>query len=509
MLRKDERPQVREPRKRVMTFGSMVVFAILLALYLSGHLGSHHFALAEGTPLDGPDIQALEAQNHAYEQIAQAVTPAIVNIQTTQVIQVHQSPFFNDPFFRQFFGNMFQQYNIPKNLREHALGSGVIISQDGYIVTNNHVLAKASEIEVQMADHRVFQGKVIGTDPQTDVAVLKIEGKDLPTASWGESSGLKVGDAVLAFGTPFGLNFTVTRGIVSGISRSGLGIESYEDFIQTDAAINPGNSGGALVDIHGKVVGINTAIVSPGAQDGQAGFNGVGLAIPANIVRHVVESLINNGKVVRGYLGVTVGDLTDKLAHEFHVPDIAGALVNDVEAGSPADKAGMKQGDVIRTFNGKAVDSEGQLVSMTTEATPGSEVTLGILRDGRAMDIRVTLGTRPETVAAKAGTGQGPKTGTLEGITVEDLTNAVRRRLGLPTDEVGVVITALDPSTPAAQEGLRAGDVIEEIDHRTVKNTKDFDQLSAEAKGDVLLRIDRQGAGLYVVLSPTESGAIQ
>ena len=510
MRTRDGQPKVGEPRKRVMTTGGFIVFLVLLGLYMSGHLGSRRFAFAEGTGLDGPDIGVLESQNRAYEQIAQAVTPAIVNIQTTQVIKVRQSPFFTDPFFRQFFGNMFGQYNIPRNLREHALGSGVIISPDGYIVTNNHVVAKASDINVELTDQKVYKAKVIGTDPQTDIAVVKIDAKDLPTATWGKSSDAKVGDTVMAFGNPFGLNFTVTRGIVSGIGRSGLGIESFEDFIQTDAAINPGNSGGALVDIHGKVIGINTAIVSPGAQDGAAGFNGVGLAIPSDIVEHVVQSLITTGKVERGYLGVTVADLNEKLAKQFDVPDIGGALVNDVESGSPAEKAGIKQGDVIRSFNGKEVASEGQLVSMTTSESPGAEVTLGILRDGKTMDIKVKLGSRPEKLAAtQENSAKAPEKGTLQGLTVANLTDALRQQYSIGKDAEGVVITALDPTSPAAQEGLQPGDVIEEIDHRVVKNVKDFERLSAGLNGDVLLRIDRKGTGLYAVVSPMEEGGIQ
>jgi serine protease Do len=506
MRLQNDRHEPGVPRKHIMTLGGLIVFAALVGLYLSDHvLPSHGFALAQGQGQEGADIQVLEAQNRAFERIAEQVTPAVVNIQTTQVVRVQQSPFFNDPFFRQFFGNL-SPMNIPKELREHALGSGVIISPQGYIVTNNHVLARASEIQVQLADRRVFQGKVVGADPLTDVAVLQIQGKDLPTASWGESSELKVGDIVMAFGNPFGLNFTVTRGIVSAVGRSGLGIENVEDFIQTDAAINPGNSGGALVDIHGRVVGINTAIVSPGSPTGEGAFNGVGLAIPADIVRHVSESLINSGKVTRGYLGVTVSDLNQQLARQFKVPDIGGVLVQDVEAKSPADRAGIRQGDVIRDFNGKKVDSKDQFTFQITEMDPGAEVTIALLRDGRPQELRVTLGTRPENLAeAQPQEGNsGQATGPLQGISAQDLTNALRRQYGVPEQVRGVVISELDPSSAAAQNGLQVGDVIEEVDHHVVREVKDFELMVAEAKGEVLLRIDRQGSGFYMVLAPPD-----
>ncbi len=481
-----------------------VVLAFVASLVLS-YEGSRTLSLADGKAVSGPEIDALERQNQAFEQIAEAVTPAIVNIQTTQVIKVQESPYFNDPFFRQFFGNMFGgPFNIPRERREHALGSGVILSPEGYIVTNNHVIAKASDIQVMLSDKRVFKAKVLGADPQTDVAVIKIDGSNLPVASWGDSSSLHVGDTVLAFGNPFGLSFTVTKGIVSAMGRSGLGIEDFEDFIQTDAAINPGNSGGALVDVTGRVVGINTAILSTSTgPEGEGGFNGVGFAIPANIVRHVMESLIKTGKVERGFLGVTVSNLTQQLATQFRVPDLSGALVQDVTPGGPADKAGLKQGDVVRTLDGKPVDSSGMLTSMVTAMSPGAQVALGVMRDGHMLDLRLTLGSRPAGLAvAGAMAGKAPSEGTLRGIAVQDLTPAILRQLGLPEGTHGVVISDLDPSSPGAEAGLQEGDVIESINRQPVNHVGDFDRLAAQAKGDVLLRIDRQGNGLFVVISP-------
>ena len=506
MLEEPGRPFGEKVWKTVLTIGAIVLVACA-ALLLLDRVVQRGFALDEGNGLEGPEIDALERQNKAYERIAEAVTPGIVNIQTTQVIKVRQSNYFNDPFFRQFFGDMFGPFNIPRERREHALGSGVIVSADGSIVTNNHVVDRATTIEVMLADKRVFKGKIVGADAQTDVAVIKVAGKDLPTVTWGKSSTLKVGDVVMAFGNPFGLNFTVTQGIVSAVGRSGLGIENYEDFIQTDAAINPGNSGGALVDVRGRIVGINTAILSTsGGPGGEGGFNGVGLAIPADIVKHVMQSLIKTGKVERGFLGVSVTDLNEKLARQFNVPSLSGALVDDVTPGSPAEKAGLKQGDVIRTIDGRNVDSKDALTSMVASVGPGTEITLGVLREGKSLTLRVTLGTRPENLALKGGAGKAPSTGTLRGITVQDLTPALRSQLDLPEGTRGVVISGLDPDSPAAQEGLQEGDVIQAINHQPVTGVSDFNRLAAKATGDVLLRINRQGTGLFVVLSPIEEG---
>jgi serine protease Do len=483
-----------------LTFIGVLCLALAGVFYL-GHHSFPNFTLAGGDGLNGPEIDALERQSKAYERIAQAVTPAIVNIRTTQVIKVQQSPFFMDPFFRQFFGDIFGGQGIPREQRQHALGSGVIVSSDGYIVTNNHVIAKATDVEVMLTDKRTFKAKVIGQDPRTDVAVIKIDGKNLPTVPWGDSNSLKVGNIVMAFGNPFGLNFTVTSGIVSAVGRSGLGIETYEDFIQTDAAINPGNSGGALVNVHGQVVGINTAILSaqqgPG---GQGGFNGIGFAIPANTVRHVMESLIKSGKVARGYLGISIGDLNPALARQFKVPDVSGALVNEVEPGTPAEKAGLKQGDVIRTINGQTVDSRSRLQAIVAGMNPGTEVTLGILRDGKPMDVKVTLGEQP---ASMAGGGGRPSEGTLRGISVQNLTPSVRDQLGLPPNIHGVVISDLDPNSPAAAAGLQPGDVIESVNRKPVNSVADFNRLAAQAKGDTLLRVNRQGTSAFVVVSPS------
>src|ERR1700730_9862998 len=365
-----------------------------LGTFYLAHRGYGRVALAARPGLDGPDIDLLDRQNKAYERVIQTTTPAIVYVRTEQVIRAEESPLFMDPMFRQFFGQAFPQ--IPREQKQHALGTGVIFDRNGYIVTNNHVIDHASTVEIMTTDKRMFKARVVGTDPDIDIAVVKIEANNLPTIPLGDSSTLHVGDTVMAFGNPFGLNFTVTRGTVSALGRSQLNIEPVQDFIQTDAAINPGNSGGALVDVRGEVVGINTAILSPNAgMGGEGGFIGIGFAIPINMAKRTIESLIKTGKVTRGYLGVTIGPVTPELAQVFKVPDTSGALVQDVAPGGPAAKAGLKPGDVIRKFNGRTVNDSSDLLAMTASTNPGTPVTLEILRNGQPQTVNVTLEQRP------------------------------------------------------------------------------------------------------------------
>jgi len=487
-----------------LTLIGILTLGLSLMLYQGNHLFPG-FAMAQGKGLDGPDIEVLERQNQAYERIAKAVTPAIVAIQSTQVTKVQQSPIMNDPFFRQFFGNMFPQ--IPREQRERALGSGVIVSPDGYIVTNNHVVAKAAEIEVTLSDKRKFKGKVVGADPSTDVAVVKIEGSNLPTAPFGNSDQLKVGDTVMAFGNPFGQYFTVTRGSVSALGRSAGRIEDIQNFIQTDAAINPGNSGGALVNVHGQVVGINTAILSGNSgPGGEGGSVGIGFAIPSNMAKDVMEDLIKTGKVSRGYLGVSIRDLDEDLAKQFKIPDTAGALAEDVTAGGPADKAGLKTGDVIRKLNGQAIDDASQLTLRVTKLSPGATATLDIVRDGQPMTIKVPLGERPSDINSARSGGGAIQQGTLRGIAVQNISSSLRDEAGIPPNVTGVVIVQIDPNSPAGQNGLQQGDVIESINRKPVRNVGDFNKLAAEAKGQTLLRVNRQGNGAFVVISPDGEG---
>ncbi len=495
-------------RENLLGLSLTCIGILLLALSVTLHYDhrSSNFVLANGDGLDGADIQTLANMNKAYERIVNTIKPAVVSIQSTHIIQVQQSPFMMDPFFRQFFGNLFP--NIPREQRERALGSGVIVSADGYILTNNHVIRNAKDIQVTLLDKRVFKGKVVGADPQSDLAVVKINASNLPVAPLGDSSTLHVGDSVMAFGNPFGLDFTVTKGIVSALGRS-VGIEGpqgYENFIQTDAAINPGNSGGALVNVHGQVIGINTAILSSNSgPGGEGGFIGIGFAIPSNTAKHVMNDLIQHGKVARGYMGVRIQSLDQGLAKQFNVPDLNGALITDVEPGSPAAKAGLKSGDVIRKLNGHVVTSPDDLRYIVGESNPGTEVTLEILRNGKPMTVRMQLGE----LQANAGEGQGgsnmgraPAQSVLQGISVQNLTPDIRDQLNLPEGVRGVVITNVDPNSPAGQAGLSRGDVIESINRQPVRNVSDFNRLASEANGQTLLRVIHQGFPMFVVISP-------
>jgi serine protease Do len=479
----------------VLFFASAVLVAFLnrgaISPVVLAQDSSHDKALG------GSDIVALQTLNKAFERIARQVTPAIVSIQSTQVIKPRMSPLVPQAFDSPDQGSHPEQ--------EHALGSGVLVTSDGYILTNNHVIQDASSIKVMLTDKRTFTGKVVGADPQTDVAVVKIDGTGLPTAALGNSSNLFVGDIVMAFGNPYGLNFTVTRGAVSALNRSEGAIEDIQNFIQTDAPINPGNSGGALVDVQGEVVGINTAILSGDSGPGEGGGSvGIGFAIPINMARHVMDDLVKTGGVRRGYLGAHIQTLDEGLARAFGIPDTSGALVEDVPPGGPADKAGLKNGDVIRKCNGQVVTDSGQLIALVTESKPGTVATFDVLRSGKPLTLQVTLGERPSALGIHASLGKPPSQGTLEGVSVQYITPDLREQLGLPPGTQGVVISNLDPASPAAESGIRPGDVIESINRQPVKSVADFERMAAEAKGDTLLRINHQGNGVFIVISPTQ-----
>jgi serine protease Do len=481
-----------------------VTLVVLLGLSVLGVLhpvnrGIGQSVMAARPGLDGTEIDLLERQNKAYERIVQAITPAIVYIRTEQVIKTEHSPLFMDPSFREFFGDIFPQ--IPREQRQHALGSGVIFDPNGYIVTNNHVIDHASTIEVMLTNKRIYKAKIVGADPDTDIAVLKIGAKDLPTVPLGDSSTLHAGDTVMAFGNPFGLNFTVTRGTVSALGRSQFRIEPLQDFIQTDAAINPGNSGGALVDVRGQMVGINTAILSGNSgPGGEGGFMGIGFAIPINMAKRSMESLVKTGKVTRGCLGASIGPLSQELAKEFRVPDTSGALVQDVTGGGPADKAGLKAGDVIRQYDGRSVSESDELLAMVASTNPGTTVPLEILRNGEPLNLKVTLDQRPSDLGYTPGRHRAPSAGPLRGISVKNLTPSLRKQLQIPPDIHGVVVVDVDPDSPAA-DYLGQGDVILSVNHHPVNSMADFNDLAAEAKGQASLRIVHQGETLFVVIS--------
>src|SRR5579872_5924117 len=434
------------------------------------------------------DPVRLGAFANGFASVVQPALPAVVNISTTRVVKTQQNMpgFFNDPFFQQFFGNQFGGPSRPQTEKEHSLGSGVIINSDGYILTNNHVVEHGSDIQVQW-NNKKYPGKVVGTDPQTDIAVVKINATGLPTLTFGDSSKLRVGDVVFAIGDPFGIGETATMGIVSATGRS-IGLESqeqgkqaYEDFIQTDAAINPGNSGGAMIDLHGDLVGINTAIISSGSSmNGEGGNEGIGFAIPINMARNIMQQIIEHGKVERGYMGVYIGELSPELAKEFNYNGGGeGALVSDVTAGSPASKAGIKRGDIILGLNGDSINGAGDLTARIASTAPGTPVQLKIFRDGKTFEVPVTLGELPEkggtssSALGEGGTGENSSKA-LEGVQVESLTPDIAQQLNLPASAHGVVVASVDESSAAAEAGLQRGDVIIEVNHKSVNNMADF-----------------------------------
>ncbi len=436
---------------------------------------------------------------NGFSAVLKPALPAVVNISSSKMVKPGQnqmSPMFNDPFFRQFFGDQFGQMK-PQTEREQSLGSGVIVSADGTIVTNNHVIDGASDIKVFLNDKREFKAKLIGTDPKTDIAVLKIDATNLPTLPLGDSTQLQVGDLIFAIGDPFGVGETATMGIVSATGRGNLGIENYENFIQTDAAINPGNSGGAMIDIHGNLVGINTAILSHGA----GGNEGVGFAIPVSLFKPVMDQIMTHGKVVRGYLGVHIQDVTPELATAFGLKQGGGVLIGDVSPDTPAARAGLKKGDVILQLNGQPVDARNQLQVQIAQMAPGTSVKLQIWRNGATQTVSLNLGELPET-AEKEGPGE-TSGGALEGVEVQNLTPDISQELNLAPGTHGVVVTSVDQSSPAAVAGLSRGDVIQEVNHKPISNTGEFQQaLSGADKQPVLLLVNHGGASGFVVVEP-------
>jgi serine protease Do len=417
---------------------------------------------------------------------AARVTPAIVNIASTVFVRDQGLSDEGLPFGI--------QPGAPK--REYGQGSGVIVSPDGYIITNNHVVADAVDVEVLLGDRRQFRGRVVATDPKTDVAVVKIEATGLPTVPWGDSSQLGVGDFVLAVGNPMGLNQTVTFGIVSAVGRADVGVADYEDFIQTDAPINPGNSGGALVNVRGELIGINTAIAST-----TGGSVGVGFAIPSNMARTAMQSLIKTGRVVRGFLGASTQDVTPLLGKYFRLPDVKGAVITDLLARGSAEKAGLKRGDVVVRFDGRDIVESGRLRNLIATSIIGSKHRIDIIREGRAMQMELVIQEAPRERIKKTGGaaktlgGEHP----LTGVTVDEITPQLARQLGL-SSATGVVISGVEEGSLAEAAGLSPGDIVLEVNRQSVTTQFSY-QRAADAikpKELLLLLVSRQGTFLYV-----------
>jgi serine protease Do len=454
-----------------------------------------------------------------FAPVVKAVVPTVVSIKSSKVVktglhrgrnqgqQEQQEQGQLDPLFRKFFGDQFGGNvpnfpNVPDEQRSEGLGSGVVVSPEGYILTNNHVVDGATNVEVVLSDRREYKARVIGTDDKTDIAVVKIDAGVLPAITIGDSDKVEVGDYALAIGNPFGVGQSVTLGIISATRRGNLGIEgpgAYEDFIQTDAAINPGNSGGALVNERGELIGINTAIIAHGS----SGNQGIGFAVPVNLARNVMDQILKTGKVTRARLGIYPQDVTPAIARQFGAKDSHGALVGEVEANSPAQKAGLKSGDIILEANGASVYDAVQLRNMIAAMQPDSKVSLKVWRDGAEHTIPVSLGElNPEEARTRSGSGRGNSSvnNALEGVSVQDLTGQVARGLGLSAGISGVVVTDVDPDSAAASAGLQRGDVIQEVNRRPVKNAAEFEAAVRNSKNGTLLLVNRDGHTTYVAV---------
>jgi serine protease Do len=479
------------------------LLAVSLALALCGGVagyavahtsrgGDVHATLKRADPSEG-------ASKTGFAPIVKQVLPNVVNISSSKVVRTPNQVgegMQMDPFFQQFFGHGFGNGPaVPKERREHSLGSGVIVSPEGYLLTNNHVVDGATDIRVTLSDKRELKAVVVGTDPKTDVAVLKLEGSNFPAITLGDSSKVQVGDYALAIGDPLGVGQTVTMGIVSAKGRGNLGIEDYEDFIQTDAPINPGNSGGALINDRGELIGINTAILSHGS----GGNEGIGFAIPVNLAQQVMNQILDHGKVTRGYLGVVVQPISPAMAKALGQNEPKGALVGDVSAKGPAQAAGVERGDVILELNGKSINDANELRNTVSMMQPGETVKLQISRNGSVRDFSVKLGELPASKEEAQNQKEGASKEALEGVSVENLDADTAKELGLPASTKGVVVTEIDPSSPKSDSGLRKGDVIQEVNHQSVHNVAEFEQAMHKAgKEEALLLVNRGGTTLFI-----------
>jgi len=472
----------------------------VLVLLLGGALGfraTYDVGASHAVPATAvSNANAPEQLSKGFEAVAKEVEGAVVNINTEQIIHNTMAPMNNQS--GQFFGGQdpfgFFERQMPRDLKQKSLGSGFLVDPNGYILTNNHVVENASSIKVKLNDDRVLDAKVVGTDPQTDLAVLKIQGSSYPTLKLGNSDRVQVGDWVLAFGSPFGLQKTMTAGIISAKGRV-IGAGNYDNFLQTDAAINPGNSGGPLVSLDGEVIGINTMIASE-----SGGFQGIGFAIPASMATKVYSQIVKEGKVTRGWLGVTIQEMTPELAKSFNLSPDKGSLVADVSSNSPAAKAGVQSGDILLAYNGKEIHSPNDLSLSVAETAVGSTASLKVLRNGTEMDIQVKVGERPADVAENFQSSKAQERGKL-GVTVENITLEEARQLNL-SSSVGALVTEVRPGSPAEDAGLQSGDVIREINRTPVNNAADVVGATQNLKtGDtVRLKIVRQGQIEFLAL---------
>ena len=509
----------------VVQFRRSTAVLTLVAASIGGGLIAAFAVSHNATPVPvtahadtSPSAQRATQLSNSFADIIEKASPAVVKISSSRVIKASEqqgnNPFMSDPFFQRFFGGNGQGQR-PRDQRESGLGSGVIVSSSGYILTNNHVVDKATTLRVELSDGRILTGKTVGADPQTDVAVVKINADNLPTLPWGNSDSARVGDLCFAIGNPFGQDHTVTMGIVSAKGRSlekGLRVQ---DFIQTDAAINPGNSGGALINAHGELIGMNTMILTGGtsAFGGEGGSIGIGFAVPSNMAHQVFDQLVKTGKVSRGYMGVKLGDISADAAPLLGLKNAHGAVVSSVDENSPGAKGGLKSQDIIVGIDGKPIDNADQLTMAVISHTPGQTVDLSIVRDGKPMDLKVTLGQRPGGLEADNSNGGDDKSGdngdtsgtdstTVRGIHVQAMTSDLANQLQVPSSLKGVVVTNVDADSPAA-DSVGQGMVIIAVDRQPVASIADFKRLMTEHKDkEVLLTFNYHGQVSFTVIQP-------
>ncbi|PAF50608.1 Do family serine endopeptidase [Helicobacter sp. 13S00477-4] len=452
-------------------------YKVVISAVLAGTLTLSAFGIQDMPSVNkrvGPDVSANSV--YSYNASIKEATQAVVNISTQKKIknQLVNNPMFNDPFFQQFFGDLYNQ--VPKDRIERSLGSGVIISPDGYIVTNNHVIDGADKITVTLpGSTQEYSATLVGTDSDSDLAVIRINKQNLPFIKFANSSDLLVGDIVFAIGNPFGVGETLTQGIVSALNK-GIGLNNYENFIQTDASINPGNSGGALIDSRGALVGINTAIISR-----TGGNNGIGFAIPSNMVKTVATQLIKNGKIERGYLGIGIQDVTNDLRDTYQ--DKQGAVVISIEKDSPAKKAGLMVWDLITEVDGKKIKNATELKNLIGSFSPNQKITLKYIRDKKENTVMIALGERKNSNKKEVTVPKDNTQGQLSGLKVETLTPQIRQRYKIPENINGVIVTSVADNSPAEQVGFVQGDIISQIEDISIKSTADFTKALDKYKG--------------------------
>jgi serine protease Do len=481
---------------------SAAALAVASAI-VAARLVAHALENSPAVRVDNTPINRDPHSGNSFSPVVKKVAPSVVTIYSSRIVKqrMYSNPWMADPFFRQFFGGQYSEDPQERTSRSDWLGSGMIVTPDGYILTANHVVEGADEIKVGIQNDKTeYAAKVIGMDPPTDVAILKIEAKNLPAITLGDSDQLEVGDVVLAIGNPFGIGQTVTRGIISALGRSLSDPDDdnpyqrrqYQDFIQTDAAINHGNSGGALVDAEGRLIGINDAIVSPSGASA-----GIGFAVPINLARSVMEGFLNGGRLARGFLGIDMQDINAGLAKGFGAPNADGVLVTDVGPDSPAAKAGVMSGDVIVAVNDKPATSVDSLRVMISQLHPGSQAKLKIYRNGALKTIAATLGERPDTITRESAkpsvqSTEKPKADALDGVTVQDLTPRIRRQLRAVPDLAGALVTDVDSGSNSYEAGLHGGDVIIEVNRQPVANAEDAVRLcKAAASEQIIVKVWR------------------